>query len=142
MIQATKEDVEEALERDLTDDEVDKLPGRVAKASDLVEGFLGFDYVTTDLSDPPNPDFVPDVVPDKVVRVVAGAVARLYAAEDAGTPSFVESQSQAAGAFSATTRFSADVTNGKAPWLTKTDKARLRSVFSGMRSVASGSDRR
>lgn len=132
MITVTQAEVESALEQapnTLTADEVVKLSGRVAKASDLVEGYLGEVY---------GPG---DTVPGVVVRVTASAVARLYV-RDRGkkVPLFAESQSQAMGPFNANLKFNQDAVTGD-PWLTKADKTRLRNIYSGQRNVAMASDR-
>ncbi|MBX9920004.1 MAG: hypothetical protein K2Y33_09300 [Mycolicibacterium frederiksbergense] len=131
MIPLTANDVKKPLERDLTTEELGKLVGRAEKASDLIEGFIGHVY------DPADPD---DVVPPMVTRVAARMVARSFEANTAEVPKFADSTTQNMGPFGATTRFNADAASG-GPWLAKSDKTELRSVYSGMRSTGSRSDR-
>lgn len=123
-------DVELAIERTLTGPEVEKLPARVQKASDLVEGYLGQVYADD------------ATIPGVVTRVAAGAVGRLYQRDTtAGVPPlFANSQQSALGPFNANITFNQDVTSGD-PWLTKADKMRLVNVFSGFRAIGVQSDR-
>jgi hypothetical protein len=134
VIPVTRQDVETspALERELTDDEAEKFPGRAQRASELVEGYIGFEY---------DPDDTARPIPAVVTSVVADVVARLYAAADSNVPQFVDSKTQNMGQLGATVRYNADATSARAPWLAKSDKTRLRGVFSGMRTTSSRSDR-
>lgn len=132
MIPITQADVEKALERPLLDDDPDEvslLAGRVEKASDLVEGYIGITYTVP-----------PEVVPGVVTRVTAAVVARMYRIGDKKVPDFQDSVSQGMGPFNVNTRFNADATSGD-PWLTKKDKAALRPVYSGFRSMSQRSER-
>lgn len=129
MIPLTDDDVQAALERELTSDETEKLDSRVQKASDLVEGYLGIVYGES------------DTVPGVVTRVSAAAVARLYQRDQSkGVPLFQDTRTSGMGPFNSTIRYSPDVTSGD-PWLTKADKTRLKSVFSGFRAAGVASDR-
>lgn len=133
MIPVSKTAVEQspALERDLTSDEVNKLPGRAQRASELVEGYIGVEYDPTDTEHP---------IPAVVTSVTADVVARLYAAEESNVPQFVDSKTQTMGPLGATVRFNADAAS-RQPWLTKADKTRLRTVFSGFRATTMGTVR-
>jgi hypothetical protein len=131
MIPITQSDVEAALSRELTDDELDALPTKAVIASDLVEGYLGVVY---DVNAVP-----PSVVPGVVTRVTAGVVGRVFTAAGKVQP-FQDQSSQAMGPFNVSTHFIADSTSGD-PWLTKADKLRLRSVYAGVRSVSFRSER-
>lgn len=135
MIPVQQSDVEQAIERALTESEVGdpttgKLDARIQKASDLVEGYLGLEYASS------------DTVPPIVVRVTAGAVARLYQrdASVGSTPSFIDTKSSAMGPFNANLKYSDGVTSGD-PWLTKADKMKLTNIFSGYQTSDMASDR-
>lgn len=140
MITVTRDDVERELERTLSSDEFALLGRRIEAASDLVEGYIGFAYVPYDPFAADDVDR-PDDVPDVVVRVVSAAVARVYDADSKNVPEFVEATTQGMGPFNVTQKFNQDATSGT-PWLTKSDKMKLRLVFSGMRSSLMRSDRR
>lgn len=133
MIPVTRQQVETspALERELDSSELGNLPGRAQRAAELVEGYLGVEYDPTDLEHP---------IPAVVTSVVADVTARLYAAQDSNVPQFVDSKTQSMGPLGATVRFNADATS-RQPWLTKADKTRLRTVFSGFRAVTNTSSR-
>jgi hypothetical protein len=137
VILVVQADVELALERSLTTDEVGavdtgKLAGRIRKASNLVEGYLGTVYATT------------DVVPQVVTDVTAGVIARLYVRDKANgggsVPLFADSKSANMGPFNANLTFNQDATSG-GPWLTKADKQMLTNVFSGYRGAEMQTDR-
>lgn len=128
MIPVTQPDVEAALERDLTNDEVDTVGFKAKKASRLVEGYIGIEYADT------------DTVPGVVIEVTAGVVARAYAAASSDVPEFVNSATEGMGPFTVTRTFNSDATSG-ALWLTKADKIKLRIVYSGVRSIGMRSDR-
>lgn len=130
MIPVDQDEVVKALDGStLTEAEENKLEGRWEKSSDLVEGYIGEVY---------GPG---DTVPGVVVRVVASAVARLYLRDRTkSAPLFAESKSQAMGPFNANLKFNTDATSGE-PWLAKSDKLRLRNIYSGQRSQAMASDR-
>ncbi len=108
---ATPEDVESALRRTLTDEELSSVEGLIEEASDVVAGYLCH-YV------------MPDPVPDPIVRAVATAVAAVLTkpvttAADYGTSGYNiarESMTVAVGVESATTT---------GPWLTASLKQRL-----------------
>lgn len=123
MIPLTRKQVEDALERPLTDDEVSKsLTGRATKSSNLLEGYLGVVYSSL------------DTIPSVVTDVAAGMVARLYQRDDQKITAFQEQAGATMGPFSYSNRVNADVVAG-GPWITKADKAMLRTVYSGYRSV-------
>lgn len=131
MIPITQHDVEQSpvLERQLSEDEANKLPARALRASELVEGYLGIVY---DEGCP---------IPQVVTSVVADVTARLYATTDSNVPQFVDSKTQNMGQLGATVRYNADAVS-RSPWLTKADKERLRNIFSGMVVVSNNSGRR
>jgi hypothetical protein len=121
VILATQTDVETRLGREVSDDELVRLPGLLEEASLLVEGYLGVVYT--------------DVIPDAVTVVVSRVVARAFTAPNQQLlPEGARSAS--AGVYSVS--FSGDRTN---LWLSKADKTTLRNVFSGMRSVPMKSER-
>lgn len=128
MIPVTRSDVEDALERLLTNDEAATVAFKVKKAARLVEGYLGFEYADT------------DIVPGVVTEVTAGVVARAYAAAVNQVPEFVNTATEGMGPFSVTRTFNTDATSG-AVWLTKADKIKLRTISSGVWSVGMQSDR-
>ena len=64
MIPVTQTDVEDALERELDGDEPDSVDKKAKKASRLVEGYLGVEYLDG------------DTIPGVVTEVTAGVVAR------------------------------------------------------------------
>lgn len=128
MIPVTEVDVQDALERDLTEAEAGTVEAKARKASRLVEGYLGVEYVDD------------DIVPGVVVEVTAGVVARAYTAAASDVPEFVNSATEGMGQFSVTRTFNSDATSG-ALWLTKADKIKLRTIYSGVRSVGMKSDR-
>lgn len=111
---ATPEDVESALRRTLTDEELSSVEGLIEEASDLVLGYLCH-YVLPDPVDP---------VPAPIVRAVATMVAAVLTkpvttAADYGTSGYNiarESMTVAVGVESATTT---------GPWLTSSLKQRL-----------------
>lgn len=132
MIPVNQAQVEAALERTLVAPaEVDKLPRRAQKASELVEGYLGVEYDPADTEHP---------IPSVVTSVVADVTARLYSTDDSDVPQFVDSKTQSMGPLGATVRYNTEAT-GRQPWLTKADKTRLRTVFSGMRVMSMGTNR-
>jgi hypothetical protein len=135
VIPVTQADVELALDgAELTVDQVGdpstgKLAARVQRASDLVEGYLGQEYLPG------------DTVPQIVVRVAAGAVARLYVRDaQKGVPMFQDSKTAGMGPFSATVKY-ADGATSNDPWLTKADKMKLTNIFSGYQTSEMESDR-
>lgn len=128
MIPVAQVDVEDALERVLAEDEAATVVFKAKKASRLVEGYLGVEYLEG------------DTVPGVVTEVTAGVVARAYTAAASDVPEFVNSATEGMGQFSVTRTFNSDATSG-ALWLTKADKMKLRTVYSGMRSVGMNSDR-
>lgn len=128
MIPVTRSDVEGSLERALTTDEAATVAFKVKKASRLVEGYLGLEYADT------------DTVPGVVTEVTAGVVARAYAAAVNQVPEFVNTATEGMGPFSVTRTYNQDATSG-ALWLTKADKIKLRTIYSGARSVGMRSDR-
>jgi hypothetical protein len=128
MIPVTQDDVEEALERDLTSDEAESVASKAKKAARLVEGYLGVEYVDG------------DTIPGVVTEVTAGVAARAYAAATNQVPEFVNTATEGMGPFSVTRTFNPDATSGSL-WLTKADKIKLRLIYSGVRSVGMRSDR-
>jgi hypothetical protein len=128
MIPVTQTDIEDALERELDGDEPDSVASKAKKASRLVEGYLGHEYVDG------------DIIPGVVVEVTAGVAARAYAAAANQVPEFVNTATEGMGPFSVTRTFNPDATGG-ALWLTRADKIKLRLVYSGVRAVGLNSER-
>lgn len=122
MALAADTDVETALGRDLTDAEAARVDALLDEASDLVIGFKGN-------------DFEPAPYPDRVVRVVAGMVARVFTR---GTTVTEFADQQTAGPFSV--RFSADSSSGGV-WMTRADKIKLRGTAGGLTSTQLVGDR-
>lgn len=118
MILATKADVEK-FTGELTEDEIERLPGLLEEASDLVEGYCGREFT------------VP--IPGPVTRRVARIVARSLGVDDDKLG--LESTQMSAGPFQRTQNYSADSTAGGA-WLTKGDKLVLRRYRRGVVNVA------
>src|SRR5438128_7364783 len=106
MALATQADVEAALNRDLTSDEESAVANLLDRASDLVVGFL-----RAPLPDPP---------PSPVIRVVAEMVAAVFLRGESVPPDVATTN---AGPFGVT--FAAGTTSA-GPWLTATQKLRLR----------------
>lgn len=125
MLLATQADVEEQLGRSLTGHEEDRLPGLLAKASVIVEGYLRITYT--------------DAVPSVVTIVVASMVARVFGTLGTVTPG-VTSEMVTAGPHQWQRSFS-DSTNSLEPWLTKGDRTALQSIGGVVISVALGSER-
>lgn len=125
---AAQSDVEKQLGRELTDTELDRLPGLLAKASVIVEGYLGVIYNDG------------DTIPGVVTVVVASMVARVFATDGTVTPGMA-SETQAAGPFS-WQRTYGDGANALEPWMTKTDRTALQALGSGVVSVLLASERR
>lgn len=112
MIPVTQQDVEARLRRSLVvPGEVAQLPGEVAEASVLVEGYLRVEYDTD------NP------APTAVIVVTSRVIARMVT-DLGGIPAQADSLTRGMGPFSATTHLVADSTSG-GPWLTKSDKMAL-----------------
>lgn len=124
---ATQADVEKQLGRDLSASEEDRLPGLLAKASVIVEGYLRVTY--TDIGD----------IPSVVTIVVASMVARVFDTGGA-VPSGVTSEMVTAGPHQWQRSFS-DGANSLEPWLTKGDRTALQSLGGTVVSVALGSER-
>lgn len=124
---ANQADVVKQLGRALTSPEVTRLPGLLAKASAIVEGYLRVVYAD------------PDGIPSAVKIVVASMVARVFGTEGAVPPG-VTSEMVMAGSRQWQRSFSGDV-NTIEPWLTKGDKLALQGVGSSAVSVRLGSDR-
>lgn len=127
MILASRDVVEQQLGRVLTDPELTRLPGLLAKASVIVEGYLRAAY--DDLGD----------VPSAVTIVVASMVARVFGI-DGTVPPGVTSEMVMAGPHQWQRSFS-DGANTIEPWLTKGDKLALQGVGSSAVSVRLGSER-
>lgn len=121
MIPVTQQDVEDRLRRELTDDELEALPGANAEASALVEGYLGLQY---DPDDPEAP------IPAAVVVTTSRVIARMYETATSALPAGVDSLSRGMGSLSASTHFVADATSG-GPWLTTVDKTTLAPYRTG-----------
>jgi hypothetical protein len=128
MIPVTQSDVEDALERELTDDEAETVTFKAKKAARLVEGYLSVEYVDG------------DVIPGVVTEVTAGVVARAYAAASNQVPEFVNTTSEGMGPFTVSRTFNPAATSGSL-WLTSADKIKLHMVYSGVREVGMRSDR-
>lgn len=125
---ATQDDVEKQLGRDLTGAEEDRLPGLLAKASVIVEGYLGIVY---------EPD---DTIPSAVTIVVASMVARVLATTGTVAPG-VSSEMVTAGPHQWQRSFRDDA-NSVEPWLTKADRIALQGIGGGDAvSMALGSER-
>lgn len=122
MALAEDTDVVTTLGRDLTEAEAARVDALLDEASDLVIGFKGNDYE-------------PAPYPDRVVRVVAGMVARVFT-RGASAGEFTDQQT--AGPFSV--RFSADSSAGGV-WLTRADKIKLRGAVGGLTSTQLVGDR-
>lgn len=114
---ASQADVEKQLGRTLTAGEVARLPGLLAKASVIVEGYLGVTY--TDADD----------VPAAVTIVVASMVARVFATSGTVTPG-VTSEMVTAGPHQWQRSFS-EGTNSVEPWMTKADRTALQGIGGG-----------
>ena len=127
MILASRDVVEQQLGRVLTDPELTRLPGLLAKASVIVEGYLRVAYVD------------PDDIPAAVAIVVASMVARVFGI-DGTVPPGVTSEMVMAGPHQWQRSFS-DGANTIEPWLTKGDKLALQGVGSSAVSVRLGSER-
>lgn len=126
---ATQADVEKQLGRSLTDDELLLLPGRLAKASAIVEGYIGVVYADG------------DTVPSTVTIVVASMVARLYESAGTGVLPGQTSDMRMAGPHQWQRSFSGEA-NSVEPWLSKADKIALQGVGNGAVSMQLGSERR
>jgi hypothetical protein len=120
--------VEGQLGRSLTDDELPRLAGRIAKASVIVEGYIGIVYQEG------------DTIPDTVTIVVASMVARLYETTGSVMPGQT-AEMVMAGPHQWQRSFGGDA-NSVEPWLTKADRIALQNLGSGMVSVQLGSERR
>jgi len=118
---AADADVEAALGRDLTFDEVASVSVLLEEASDLLIGYLGCE---------------PDPVPDAVKRVCARMVARVFEQASSGAAFGATGTQQTAGPFSQSVQFAAGTTY-HAPWISATDKVVLRPYRcgGGFRSV-------
>lgn len=122
-ILATQEDVENRLGRELTDDELERLPGLLEEASLLVEGYLGIVY-TDD-----------DSIPSAVRVVVSRIVARTFTAP---SPQLLPEGARSAGSGPYNISFGDARTN---LWLSKADKTTLGNLGGGMNSIRLKSDR-
>ena len=126
MIPLTQTDVEDALERELEDPEPDSLAAKAKKASRLVEGYLGREYVDG------------DTIPGVVTEVTAGVVARAYRAAENQVSEFVTTSAEGMGPLSVSRTYNADAISGS---LWRSDKVKLRLVYSGIREIGLRSDR-
>lgn len=109
-------DVQERLGRDLTEGEQARVPGLLAEASALVEGYLGVVYTDG------------DEVPSTVTLVVSRMVARVLS-QAQGTPIGLESRQVGTGPFQQSDRYGADTTLG-GPWLARVDRDMLSPLVS------------
>ena len=110
MIPVVQADVEKRLKRELTDDESAELPGCAEEASVLVEGYLAYQYATS------------ESIPFAVTVVTSRVASRMLV--DNGLPAQADSLTRGMGPFSATTHLVSDSTSG-GPWLSKGDKIAL-----------------
>lgn len=124
---ATQADIEAQLGRDMTSTELDRMPGLLAKASVIVEGYVGVVYEPG------------DTVPGAVTIVVASMVARVFATSGTVTPGMT-AETMTAGPHSWQRSFSNEA-NSVEPWLTKADRIALQGIGSGVVSVKLGSER-
>ncbi len=104
---ANRDDVEKRLRRELTDAEIEWLPGVLEEASELVSAYCG------------DPDFEP--IPDRVRIVTSRVAARALT----GRTDSAAAVTNAAHVFSQTLTLNADASEGGV-WLTKADKLALR----------------
>lgn len=123
MILATQSDVETRLGRDLTDSELERLPGLLEEASAIVEGYLHYAYPYM------------AIIPTPVVIVVSRMVARAFTTT---VPEGVTQQSEAAGPYQHSSTFGAGASN---LWLSRVDKLTLSTVGGGASSVSFTSER-
>ncbi len=104
---ANQDDVEARLRRDLTEYEIEWLPGVLEEASELVAAYCG------------DPDFEP--IPDRVRIVTSRVAARALT----GRTDSATALTNAAHVFSQTVTLNPDASEGGV-WLTKADKLALR----------------
>lgn len=127
---ATQDDVEKQLGRALTDAEEERLPGLLAKASVIVEGYLGIVYGSS------------DTIPGAVTIVVASMVARVLASAGAGPIAPGQTSDMVVAGPHSWQRSFGDGANTVEPWLTKADRIALQGIGGGDAvSVALGSER-
>lgn len=120
MAYATTEDVENAIDRSLTDAEEVQVPGWLEDAGYLIDGFIRW---TVDDA--------------RLLRVSVNMVLR---ALNAPVTAGVDASTDQAGPFATTTHYVADATAGGV-WLSSADKAMLRGSRSGFQSLQLGSER-
>lgn len=126
---ATQADVEKQLGRDLDTDEEARLPGLLAKASVIVEGYLGIVYEPS------------DTIPGAVTIVVASMVARVLATGGAGTVAPGQTSDMVVAGPHSWQRSFGDGANTVEPWLSKADRIALQGIGGDAVSVALGSER-
>jgi hypothetical protein len=110
MIPVAQQDVEARLQRTLTTDEVEWLPGVTDEASALVETYLGVTYGPT------------DTIPGPIGITTSRVAARVLATTGANQiPVGLDQRSAGMGPFNASLHFISDSTSG-GPWLSAVDK--------------------
>ena len=131
MAYATQDDVEAILpeEEEVPEEAEDRLAVNLEEATDLVIGFLGFEYDAPDEDD----DGVPDDVPPAVRRVVARVALRVFMV-DPENPG-AESEVNLMGPFSHTLNWSKAAQDGGL-YLTDSDEARLERFVRGYSQAA------